>query len=251
MAKKPYRPPKVSGAFERGESGKAKVRFKKVKGKTLVLVRFDETGNVYKFRRTRDLAKLRPGVWYIQLNSDETEVYGFRPFSGNFKGKVESFVAREGEEPRPKIKEYKNKDGHEYSITSFTVILEITAEEKYAGITLPLILRYNFREAEHDGKSVVGLPDRGRHSKFLEEFCDLTGVWKFGPMRYSDNVLPEVEKRVLKAGQEFMFIMKDGWVDTLYEADEPLDESDWDEEDDTAAEEPDSQEDEDLEWDEE
>jgi len=37
-----------------------------------------------------------------------------------------------------------------------------------------------------------------------------------------------------------MFIIKDGWVDTLYEADEPVDEDDW-------SEEPDEE----LSWDEE
>lgn len=249
MAK--YRPPKVTGTWERGESGKAKIRLKKVNNKGVVLVKFEESGNVHKFRRTRDLAKLKPGTWYIQLSGDESEIYAYRPYSGNFKGKVDSFVAREGEEPRPKVKEYKNKDGHEYSITSFTVLLEIVEPEDVSGLKIPLILRYNFREAEDKGKSVVGLPDRGRHSKFLEEFCDLTGVWKSGPMEYSDNVLPELEKRILKADQPFMFIMKDGWVDTLYEADEPLDESDWEEEEDTSEPEESPEEADDLDWDEE
>ena len=223
MAK--YTPPKVSGEFVQGEKGKAQVR---IKNKT-TFVRFDKTENVHKFKRTGDIAKLKPGTWFIQLSGDETEIYSFRPFAGNFRGKVESFVAKEGEEPRPKVREYKNKEGHEYTITTFTALIDILEPEKYAGISIPMTLRYNFREAKDGDKSVVGLPDRGRHSKFLEEFCDLSGVWQRGPIKYSDNVLPEVEKRVLQADQPFMFIIKDGWVDTLYEVDEPVDEDDWDE----------------------
>jgi hypothetical protein len=246
MAKKSYKPPKVSGEFVRGESGKAKVRIKNKR----VYVKFEESGDIYKFRQTRDLAKLKPGTWYIQLNGEEDEIYSFRPFSGSFKGKVESFAAREGEEPRPKVKEYTNKEGKNYTITSFTVLVDILEPEKFAGITIPMVVRYNFREAKDGEKSVVGLPDRGRHSKFLEEFCDLTGVWDRGPIKFSDNVLPEVEKRVLKADNAFMLVLKDGWVDTLFEADEPVDEDDWDEADDEPEAETESSDD-DLDWDEE
>lgn len=245
MAK--YRPPKVSGNFEYGEKGKAKVR---IQGKA-VLVRFEESGNVHKFKRTRDLAKLKPGVWYIQLNGDETEIYAFRPFTGVCLTKVSSFVAKEGEEPRPKIKEYKTKEGREYTITSFTVLLEVLEPEQYRGLNIPFMLRYNFREAEDNGKSVVGLPDKGRHSKLLEEFCDLTGVWKFGPMEYKDNVLPDVEKRILKADQAFNIVLKDGWVDTIYEADEPTDESEWEENAEVEPVPDPDDEEEDLSWDEE
>ena len=221
MAK--YTPPKVSGEFKQGEKGKAQVR---IKDKT-VFVRFDKSENVHKFKRTRDIAKLKPGTWYVQLSGDETEIYSFRPFAGNFKGKVTEFVAKDGEEPRPKVREYKNKEGHDYTITTFTVLVDVLEPEKSVGISIPMTLRYNFREAMDGDKSVVGLPDRGRHSKFLEEFCDLAGVWSRGPIKYSDNVLPEVEKRVLQADKSFMFIIKDGWVDTLYEVDEPVEEDDW------------------------
>ena len=243
MAK--YTPPKVSGEFVRGEQGKAQVR---IKNKT-TFVRFDKTGNVHKFKRTRDIAKLKPGVWFIRLSGDETEIYSFQPFSGNCVGKIESFVAKEGEEPRPRVKDYEGRDGKKgYSVTSFTVLVEIVEPEKYAGITIPWNLRYNFREAKDGDKSVVGLPDRGRHSKTLEEFCDITGVWKQGPMEYSDNVLVEVEKRILRQDRQFNFIIKNGWIDTIYEAEEPVDEDDWEEE---SAEEAVKESDDELSWDEE
>ncbi|MHA2094598.1 MAG: hypothetical protein ACW98F_08215 [Candidatus Hodarchaeales archaeon] len=248
---KPYRPPKVSGEFKRGESGLANVRVNRKK--RLIQLIFKETENVFRFKRTKSLAKLTPGKWYIQLNSDETEIWGFRPFTGNFKGKVIEFAAKDGESPAPKVKEYTNKDGHNYTITSFTVLLEILDPEKYVGIVIPYVLRYNFREAEYKGKPCVGLPDRGRHSKALEEFLDITGAWESGPMKWMDNVLPSFEKRILRAEKEFMFIMKDGWIDTLYEIDETTpDDDSWDEVDEPAdALVEESIDDEELPWDEE
>jgi hypothetical protein len=71
---------------------------------------------------------------------------------------------------------------------------------------------------------------KGSRTKELEEFLSLAGAWNRGPMEWSDNILPALEKRILRADKSFSFLMKDGWIDTLYEADEPEESEDWEEE---------------------
>jgi len=226
MAK--YTPPKVSGEFKKGERGEAQV---KIPNKNTVMVRFTETKNVYKFRRTKGIAKLRPGRWYIQLNGDEDEIFAFHPWAGQFKVRVESFAAKEGEPPTPKVNERRNKDGGEYTTVDFTAILEIVEPEQFAGISVPYFLRYNFREAkDKEGRSVVGLPDRGSRTKQLSDFLDYTGAWNRGPMKWMDNVLPAFEKRILREAKEFNIIIKGGWIDTLFVTEEPdVEDADWEE----------------------
>jgi len=96
MAK--YRPKRVDSTFEKGERGEAQV----IGDKKTIKLRFVESGNKHTFRRTRDTAKLRPGRWYVALNGDETEIWSFSPWSGQFTAKVSRFAAKEGEKPTPK-----------------------------------------------------------------------------------------------------------------------------------------------------
>jgi len=233
MAK--YKPHRVSGDFKKGENGEAQVRISPDKKK--IQIRFEETKNKYTFRRTKKIAKLVPGrTWFIQLNSDEDEVFNFHPWSGQFKGKVQGFASKEGESPAPSVNE-RSFEGQRYQTVDFTVIIELTDPKKLSGVTIPYFLRYNFREYENeDGKSEVGLAAKGSRTKQLADFLDITNAWAQGPMKWQDNVLPAFERRILRQGVEFNLIIKDGWIDTLYKADEPVEEDlDWDED---SAEEP-------------
>jgi hypothetical protein len=226
--------PRVEPKYDQGEKGEAQVRGDK---KTIKL-RFEESKKVYKFKRTRNTAKLRPGKWFVQLDGDNSEIFSFHPWSGNLKGKVSEFSSRENEEPVPKLKnvDYYNNEGKhiKYSYYYFVVIFEILEPKKYAGISVPFRLNYNFLEAKNDqNESIVGLMSKGNRTKDLAEFLRISGADNGVEIEWSDNILPELEKRILDADQSFMFIIKNGWIDTLYEVDEPEsaeDELSWDEE---------------------
>lgn len=252
-----YKPPKVESGFSSGTKGAAEVRL--TEDRKSILIRFQD-GEKVKVKRTKENSKLFPGKWYIQLDASGDTIQVFRPLSGNFKGVVEKFSAKEGQEPAPKTKpvSYVLKDGTpvKYDKTYFWVIIKIVEPEKYKDIRISKELLYNFREAIVDGKSVVGFLSRGDRTHELEEFCDLTGVWDRGAMAWEDNILPALEKRILRANRPFMFIMKDGWVDVMYEADQPdeevdNEEDDWDEPEPVKPIEPDVEEDEEeeLPWD--
>jgi len=239
MAK--YRPKRVDSTFEKGERGEAQV----IGDKKTIKLRFVESGNKHTFRRTRDTAKLRPGRWYVALNGDETEIWSFSPWSGQFTAKVSRFAAKEGEKPTPKL--YEGKDWKTYN---FTVILEIVEPKKYAGVEIPHFLKYNFIESEEDGRPAVGLLSKGSRTQQLAEFLDITGAWNRGPMKWMDNVLPAFEKRILREGKEFNMIVKDGRIDTLFQMNEPEEEDlDWDEELEEEKPAPEPQDDDDeMEW---
>jgi hypothetical protein len=218
-----YRPKRVDSTFEKGERGEAQVKGNK---KTIKL-RFVESGNVRTFSRTRQTAKLRPGRWYVALNSDETEIWAFNPWSGQFTATVNRFAAKEGEKPVPKVTE-----GKDWTTVNFTVILEIVEPKKLSGVEIPHFLKYNFRETSENGKPAVGLASKGSRTQQLAEFLDITGAWNQGPMKWMDNVLPAFEKRILHEAVEFNMIVKNGRIDTLFQMNEPEveDDMDWDDE---------------------
>ncbi len=220
-----YKPPRVSGEFKKGENGEAQVKG----NRKTVKLRFVETKRVFSCRRTKETAKLKPGRYYVQLNGEEDDVYNFHPWSGQYKVRVSGFASKEGESPAPKTNERVNKKGSSYVTVDFTALIEIVDPKKYKGINIPYFMRYNFRESQdEEGKSVVALPDSGSQTKKLSDFLDVTHAWERGLMKWQDNVLPAFEKRILREDREFMIIIKDGWIDTLYEVDEVVDESnDW------------------------
>jgi hypothetical protein len=192
-------------------------------------MKFVESGNIYRFRRDKDTAKLRPGRWYVALNGDESEVWSFSPWSGQFTAKVQGFAAKEGESPAPKVIE-----GKDWTTVSFTALIEIIEPKKFAGVVIPYFLKYNFRETVEQGRAAVGLASKGSRTQQLAEFLDITGAWNRGPMKWKDNVLPAFEKRILHEDVEFNIIVKDGFIDTLFQMNEPEveDDMDWDDSDD-------------------
>ena len=58
--------------------------------------------------------------------------------------------------------------------------------------------------------------NQSKYTPILERFCSVSGVWDKGAITYTDNLLPVLEKRILRADKEFRVEMVDGWVDRLF-----------------------------------
>ncbi len=207
-----YKPKVLQSGYKRGDSGVATVKVSGDGSKVKVI--FDETG---KEIVSTDFPKgIKAGKWFITLDGDNKKVFAYRPVNGLFIGKVQKFVAREGEVPTPQT-----HIGADWSYQYFTVLLEITKGDN-KGLLVPCMLRYHFAEAQEEGKSVVAFSHpKSKYTPMLIEFCDVTGVWDKGVMPYKDNVLPYIEKRVLNQAKEFQFVMKGGWVDSFIPFDQP------------------------------
>lgn len=217
-----YKPKTIKSDFVRGKSGVATVAFspdnKKVK------VTFKEDGKAFIVPMSDCPDEIRKGTWFITMSSDEKKVLGIRPANGIFTAKVEKFIANEGEPPAPRT-----KVGQDWSYEFFLVLIELISDNA-KGMHLPVMLRYHFGEAEEDGNSVVAFSHpKSKYTPILVEFCDVTGVWNRGPMKYGDNILPIMEKRILREDKKFQVVIKNGYADSFLELDNP-DEEEIDEE---------------------
>jgi len=160
------------------------------------------------------------GEFYVTLSDDQEKLFSIKPIEGLFLCQVSRFAAKPGEAPAPKT-----FHGDKWDYQYFVVMLKII-EGKLAGIEIPYSLRYYF--ADVDGE--VGLSHPGsKYHPLLADFLEITGVWEKGPIKYQDNILPILEKRILAAKRKFNVLVKDGWVDrvfTLKNSSEPEDMSD-------------------------
>ena len=215
-----YRPKTVQSAYKRGDSGIANVQVSGSHDK--VRITFEETGEVV---ITTDFPKgMKAGKWFVTLNSENDKVLGYRPINGMFTGKVQKFVSKEGDDPVPQTKIAKNQQGSTYSYQYFTVLLEIT-QGSNKGLIVPAMLRYQFGQADEDGKQVVAYTNpKSKYNPILVSFCDVTGVWDKGIMQYKDNILPIMQKRILHENKEFNFVMKNGYVSDFIPNDHPTSE---------------------------
>ena len=91
--------PRISN---RGPQGVAKLTEGVKNGKSFIQVAFEEGGKFY-IAKTKDTCPpyVQNGVFFVSLSPDKKEIKNMRPLSGDFVGKVTSFVAREGEQPVP------------------------------------------------------------------------------------------------------------------------------------------------------
>lgn len=147
------------------------------------------------------------GDFYVTLSEDKQKMFSLKPIEGLFVCQVSRFSAKPGEPPVPKTFQ-----GDKWSYQYFVVMLQII-EGNLKGIEIPYSLRYYF--ADVDGE--VGLSHPGsKYHPLLAEFLEITGVWEKGPIKYQDNILPVLEKRILAQRRKFNVLVKDGWVDKIF-----------------------------------
>ena len=228
-----YLPPRQKSEFDVGERVVGKFRPVKIKRKkgVKVLWRGEEGETKSETVLLADCAEdvqedvMRviktkyDGEFQISLNSDNTAVVNFHPANGQFRVKVFAFPAKEGEDPKPKV-----YTGGKYGdMIKFNTVLEIVTPKEVGGLTLPMQLFYEKfvpMIVDEGGKQFTGFsspPGNSKHCDMLSDFCDATGLWEFGAIEWSENILPELEKRILRLEREFNVVLNQGWVEHIYE----------------------------------
>jgi hypothetical protein len=168
------------------------------------------------------------GEWMVRMNGEKTKIYSLYPFKAiGVKGKVQGLAAQKDKPPVPTKK---TSQFGEYF--QFTVLIDIS-EGPAKGATVPYTLRYNFGPDEDGNTAYTHWGQNSVHSPRLDEFLTISGAWDLGPIEFSDNILPVLQKRMLKADKELVFQIKDGWIvsDSL----DVLGSANWDEKDSDAA----------------
>lgn len=180
-------------------------------------LKFKETGQVVSFA-VKNLPKyvqgLKQGSYYASLTSDE-EFLGIRPKDAIVKLKFQRFFAKEGEVPAPVTKTGKYGD-----FRTFTVLFTITGPDEYKGMVVPASYFYLFVD---DGDGGVAIKGGGKSADQLESLLEVTGV-EDDPIKPSDNILPSLQKFMLKRAAEFQGIMQDGFIQSLSELEDESDE---------------------------
>lgn len=152
----------------------------------------------------------------VQMSAKGDKIYKFSPWEGMFEGKFVGFASSKNEEPAPRT-----KVGPDWSYQYFTALIEIT-KGAFKGARVSYTLRYHFAETEEKGQKVAWYSHpKSKYTAQLGEFMDITGVWEKGPMKYKDNVLPMIQKRMLAEDRTFKFIIKQGNIHTLFSGETP------------------------------
>lgn len=153
------------------------------------------------------------GHWKVSMPKDHKSLYSIAPINGVFTCKVVEFVHAQNALPAPKhySKEVTKTDGTKFlsEYDTFTALLEIL-EGKAAGLQIAYMLRYNFGASE-DGIVEITKQKSPRTTELIN-FLETTGAFDKGSMEYSENILPALQDRILKANRQLAIIMKDGWV---------------------------------------
>lgn len=197
-----YKPNKLSTEYRRGI---ALVR--RAKNAPQVQIQFEDEENAYVLNIKNCPSVVLSGRFNCTLNGDKTKLLAIYPPDGMFKVRVDGFAHKDGEPPAPKT-----FVGAQWSYQYFTALLEI-AEGGETGMIIPAVFRYHFGE---DNGVVAYSHAKSKYTAMLDDFCSIAGAWERGEMKYQDNILPMLEKRILRENRTFNILMKDGYLNTIF-----------------------------------
>lgn len=226
-----YRPPAKTSDF--GTKGLAKVslnnpdRSKATKAKVTFYNEDGTAGKQYivDIKDCADEVKgyICSGEFVVNMSKEGDKIFSMYPYNGMFEGHVVNFSAKKDQPPAIYTKVGTDQKGKPYSYLFFVVNIEITSPPEVKGMKVPLFLRYNFEETEQEVKGVIrkvvrySTTMKSKHTIFLDEYMSVTKSWEAGPIPYSDNILPKLEQRALRAAASFKFIIKKGFITDFYE----------------------------------
>lgn len=157
-----------------------------------------------------DEYKTMSGVFAITVSEDKSKLFRMYPHQGSFKCKFVGFVAQEGKDPEPRVKTGKFGT-YQTAIASLKIIDGI-----YTGMIIPYILSFNLEDMD----GITAIKGGGKAAKKFADFLDAIGCWE-EVIPFSENILPTIQKRALKANKTVLVMVKEGWVDSAVREDAP------------------------------
>lgn len=179
-----------------------------------------------------DMAKIgivTDGLYRVSLSSDGSQLFGINPEKGTYIVRYNGMVSSQGQLPAPKLVHgglRHKKDGKgTFTVPdylAFTVLLRVVSAT-CKRMTIPLQLNYSFEQYKTTNETVIPLGTKPleKTAKFLElagmDFTKDTIPW-------SDNVLPYLDELFQERNTKFQVVMKNGYVDEMFEMAPELDE---------------------------
>jgi hypothetical protein len=200
---------RVKQTFKKGPQGSANIVVNAEK--ELVRVSFvdgDNEGETFKIDLDNCPESVKTGRFFASLSGKGDSLYSIRPVVGTFIVKFTRWARPENTVATPK--EMVGKFG---PYQSMTALLRIFKGDN-AGMEIPLFLNYKFVD---DGAGNAAIPTSeksGTAAERLINFLEATGVLD-DVIPYTDNLLPTLEKKILKKNQSFSVHVKEGFVDFI------------------------------------
>lgn len=153
----------------------------------------------------------------LDLNKTPPALVSVHPWDGVYVAKVIDFAHAEGKEPAPTTKMVKYGNQSEaVEDVSFRVILQIVSGD-CAGAKFSYKLPYKWFVEADDGSGDTALstpkdPSKATTYQKLEAFLEYAGA---EPVKWSDNILPDLLTVVKKAKKTFNIVVQKGWITSL------------------------------------
>ena len=196
----------------------------------VVLYTADERIDVPMEGVSEDLPRLTAGTEMTnvacRLNGSGDILYGFHPAKGSHIVTFLKFSGKAGEVSRPRLQTggpRQTRDGRKWNQADrmvFTALLEIMTGD-FKGCVVPFTVDYIF-ERDVDGSAFMKGPKRSMLQ--LGKFLELAGFDMTSVLRWSENVLPDLEMLLSEAAEThpFQISMMIGhtggaWVDDMSE----------------------------------
>jgi hypothetical protein len=211
-----WKPTIKQAEFKSGPAGQAKIELSPNKKSWRVTMKTAE-GETKNFQgKVADLPDdiqevIRDGYFKVGMSGDETKIFNITPWAGMYEGEFVRFSARNGEVPAPRM-----SDGGQYApYQYFTAILRVIGGD-CAGLLVRVTFHYNFGEGKNGELIFTKGGAQAKHTPFLVDFLSSAGLFEGEPMKYADNTLPALEKRLQGADKRFKFVMTKGRVDSFF-----------------------------------
>jgi hypothetical protein len=204
------------------QTWKCKIRIKGSK----VQITNDE-GEFVIFDKENCPPTIRAGEYMVNFTDDK--IRSIYPVDVIAKVRFIEFMHRQDTPPSPM--QHTGKFGPYMSCTVLCKIIE----GEYKGMEIPAFMSYLFAEGD-DGNAV--LSGGGKNADLLQSFLEATGVWETS-FKFTDNLLPQLQKNILKKGLVFRLLLKDGRIGKFSEI--PTEDEDETEPEEDEEEEPEEQ----------
>lgn len=159
------------------------------------------------------------GQWRVKMSQDGMKLYSAVPLMAQLKAKCMGVAHKDGEEPAPTSREV-TFGGNTTTKHDFTILWEVV-EPPYEGMTVALFCdygRFTPNEIDWKGKkvTVAGIKyydkNPAKASLMLLDIFDALELDKQLPIKWEDNILPVLNKRLLASENTVVLQITDGYI---------------------------------------
>lgn len=212
----------VWGTRKSAKSVRLNARIKVGKNSVQIIPLEGDVGAKYVCRLENCPDNIVAGDWRIAMTEDGERIYSIAPIEGMYNLKFIGFAKGENEKiPTPQHAHFEGVDqetkkpyvtDYDYFTCLFEIIGAPGGDEDAVGMIMTKRLRYYF----FNNNGVVGFDKpRSKYTGELKDWLADLGAYESGELEYSENILPDLEERLIKLRRKFIGTIKDGFLQSV------------------------------------